>query len=403
MKSFILGFVLVLAAIMSPAQQLTNAPAVDTNSLTANQVPVSQASDDVIKKLSDLVHDGKYAEAQQLAAGLLLAYPDDQRLIKAKTLLDKLIAASNISQPTNSVAQPAASGASEQLTGMDKVDYDSLIELGREAQQTTDLDQQKILLQQFIDKSQAFLKKYPDEILLWQVLAASALSLGDPLAGYEAGQHLLAADGANSSDANQQQLLSKLNLKDWLDKDRVIVTGHNFEIQFSEWYQAILSSRAKAELIDGQSVNVQGHVLTKQETQNGATLRQPTIILSRLIFQHLLQEKSNAADLVSAKKDAEDAMAASKALWLKKHGAEADFEKYPKSFGMTMDEYRSFVIQSLTPFETEKRLKLKLGDSTVINKLFNVGGVKITDPDLKRMLDTPQSDDAQNPQGQPRP
>jgi hypothetical protein len=30
-----------------------------------------------MKKLSDLVHAGKYTEAQQLTAALLLAFPDD--------------------------------------------------------------------------------------------------------------------------------------------------------------------------------------------------------------------------------------------------------------------------------------------------------------------------------------
>jgi hypothetical protein len=218
MKSFILGFILILAAVLSPAQQLTNAPSVDTNTVAANPTPAGQAPDDVVKKLSSLVHDGKYAEAQQLASGLLLAYPDDQRLLKAKMLLDKLIATSNSSQPTNSVAQPAASGTSEQLTGMDKVEYNSLIEMAKEAQQNTDLDQQKASLKQFMDESGTFLQKYPDQMLLWQIRAASALILDDPDAGYEAGQKLLGAGAADSNDPKLQQLLAKLKVNGWLDK-----------------------------------------------------------------------------------------------------------------------------------------------------------------------------------------
>lgn len=53
-----------------------------------------QASDDMTKKITELVHAGKYAEAQQLTTGLRVAYPDDQRLIKAKGLIEKLLAAS---------------------------------------------------------------------------------------------------------------------------------------------------------------------------------------------------------------------------------------------------------------------------------------------------------------------
>jgi hypothetical protein len=213
-------YALICFSLLTPSLfGQTNAPA-DTNSIAANPVPVSQASDDVIKKLSSLVHDGKYAEAQQLASGLLLAYPDDQRLIKAKTLLDKLIATSNGSQPTNTIAQPAASGTSDQLTGMEKVEYNSLIELGREAQQTTDLDQQKILLHRFMDESKPFLEKHPNDLLLWQLRAASALSLDDMLAGYEAGQKLLTS-GMADNDPTMQRLLSQLNLKGWLDKQKV--------------------------------------------------------------------------------------------------------------------------------------------------------------------------------------
>src|SRR6267378_7614089 len=115
---------LFFAPIVLPplhAQTTASIPA-DTNATAAKPTPTGQAPDDVMKKLSDLVHAGKYAEAQQLTAGLLLAYPDDRRLIKGKTLLDKLIAAQsanaassvtrpanevpNESQPANSVAQP---------------------------------------------------------------------------------------------------------------------------------------------------------------------------------------------------------------------------------------------------------------------------------------------------------
>src|SRR6267378_27949 len=139
LRFFALGLFLV-PIFFTPlhAQMVTNAPIADTNSVAASPSPTNQAPDDVAKKLSGLVHDGKYAEAQQLAAGLLLAYSDDQRLIKGKALLDKLLATSNSSQPTNIVTHPAASGTSEQLTGMDKVDYNALLQRARDAQQTTD-------------------------------------------------------------------------------------------------------------------------------------------------------------------------------------------------------------------------------------------------------------------------
>src|ERR1035437_4756152 len=88
----------------------------------------------------------------------------------------------------------------------------------KEAQQSPNPDQQNALLKQFMDRSSPFLKKRPNELLLWKIRAASALSLDDPNAGYEAGQKLLAA---NSNDPNLQQLPAKLKLKGWLDKQTV--------------------------------------------------------------------------------------------------------------------------------------------------------------------------------------
>jgi hypothetical protein len=213
---------LICLSLLTPSLFGQTNTAADTNSVAASPVPVSQASDDVVKKLSNLVHDGKYAEAQQLASGLLLAYPGDQRLLKAKTLLDKLIAASNSSQPTNSVDQHAASGTSKQLAGMDKVDYNALIQRAREAQQTTDLDQQKILLKQFMDDSSQFLQKHPDQMLLWQFRAVSAIILDNMTDGYDAGQKLLAGGAVDSNDPNLQQLLAQLKNKGWLDKEKMV-------------------------------------------------------------------------------------------------------------------------------------------------------------------------------------
>jgi len=156
---------------------------------------------------------------------LLLAYPDDQRLIKAKTLLDKLPAAASSGNAAAAGTPPASNATSaqptandEKLTGMDKVDYNALIELARQAQQTTDLSQQRASLKQFMDQSALFLQKHPEQMVLWQLRAASAIGLNEPMEGYEAGQKLLEAGGADSNDPNLQQLLGQLKNKGWLDK-----------------------------------------------------------------------------------------------------------------------------------------------------------------------------------------
>jgi len=226
---FCLRFVLTLSILLPlHAQTTANAPP-DNKPTAANPAPAGQAPDEVMKKLSDLVHAGKYTEAQQLIAGLLLAYPDDRRLIKAKALLDKSLATAGPkavtpggNSPMDNVVstQPTASTKGEPLAGMDNVDYNALIELARQAQQTTDLEQQNASLRQFMTDSGLFLQKHPNEMLLWQLRVASAISLNDPMAAYEAGQKLIAAGAADSSDTNLQRLLAQLKNKGWLDKQR---------------------------------------------------------------------------------------------------------------------------------------------------------------------------------------
>jgi hypothetical protein len=226
-KPVALGWLLTLMIFPAlRAQTATEAPA-DSNATAAKAAPSAQAPADATKKITELVHAGKYAEAQQLTTGLLILFPNDQRLIKAKALIEKLLspagpanAAPSSNQPINTVApaQPVLNTSAESLTGMEKVDYSALIVLARQAQQTTDLPEQTKLLQQFMDQSALFLQKHPSEMLLWQLRAASAISLNDPIAGYEAGQKLLATGAADSNDQNLEQLLGQLKNKGWLDK-----------------------------------------------------------------------------------------------------------------------------------------------------------------------------------------
>jgi hypothetical protein len=210
---------LLLALIISaPLHARTGATSsADAKASSANPAPSGQAPEEATRKITELVHGGKYAEAQQLTTGLLLAYPYDQRLIKAKALIENLLAPAGSANATPASSHPAAN-TNVQLSGMDKIDYSALIVMAREAQQTIDLAEQQKLLQQFIDQSSAFLRKHPDQMLLWQLRAASAISLNEPLVGFEAGQKLLAMGAADSDDPSLQQLLGQLKNKGWLDK-----------------------------------------------------------------------------------------------------------------------------------------------------------------------------------------
>jgi len=214
------------------AQLQTDAPApsnnetipdttVETPSESAvNPAPEGQAPDEMTRKITGLVHAGKYVEAQQLTNGLLIAYPNDQRLIKAKALIENLLASAGSTAPTPDNSQLDARSmrpAAAPLSGMDKVDYDALILLGRQAQQTTDLSEQTKLMGQFMGQSTAFLQKHPEQILLWQLRAAIAMVANLPVAGYEAGHRLLAAGVGDSSDRNSLRLLAELKNKGFMD------------------------------------------------------------------------------------------------------------------------------------------------------------------------------------------
>ena len=233
-RSLILGFVLISIFLSPLHAQVANTAPVDPNSALATSTP-TQAPDDATKKLTELVHAGKYTEAQQLTTGLLVAYPNDQRLIKAKALIEKLLSPAASASATPGNNQLAANPNAEQLTGMDKVDYNALIQLARQAQQNADPAEQRKLLQQFMGQSNAFLQKHPDQILLWQLRAASAISLNDPMAGYKAGQKLIAAGAADSNDPNLEQLLAQLKNQGWLDKQEAEKAAKQAQYEQYDW------------------------------------------------------------------------------------------------------------------------------------------------------------------------
>lgn len=216
-NSFFLELLLVWFCLAPVhAQTATDAPVRNSTSVAA------QAPEEMTKKITDLVDAGKYAEAQQLATGLLVAYPDDQRLIKTKALLEKLLATPSTPKATSENQQGQwAANPSTDLAGEDKLDYNALIELARQSQQSSDLDEQRKLLKQFMEQSAEFLKRHPEQMLLWQLRTAAAIGMAEPMEGFEAGQKLLAAGAMDSNDPALQQLLAKLKLMGWMDKEKV--------------------------------------------------------------------------------------------------------------------------------------------------------------------------------------
>lgn len=272
LKVFFLGLSLVLMFLPLHAQTAKASAASPTS---ASPAPEGQAPNDATKKLTELVHAGKYAEAQQLTAGLLIAYPNDQRLVKAKAVIEKMLATPSQATPSSSQqVQSAANPNPMQLTGMDKVEYNTLLELARQAQEQADPEQQRVSLGQFMARSSEFLQKHPDQMLLWQLRAAAAISLNDAIGGYEAGQHLIASGAADSTDPNLQRLLARLNGRGWLDKQKA-EDDSKYGGVLGTWKVACSADGTdhdwnKEVFVKTDSGNIEGYFMFKGDDHNGS-------------------------------------------------------------------------------------------------------------------------------------
>ncbi len=216
--------ILRTAALLIAVAGMTVALNAQTPTTPAASGPPSAAKaektpPELTKRLTELLQAGKIADARLFVEGLMVVYPNDERLTKAATMMDNI--GSPAPEDAKSAPSPAAPTGEASLTGMENVEYNSLIELAKEAQQTNDTANQRKLLRQFMDDSSKFLGKRPEMMLLWQLRAVSALSLDEPRAGYEAGQKLLAAGAAESRDEKIQALMIQLRSKGWLDRSEV--------------------------------------------------------------------------------------------------------------------------------------------------------------------------------------
>ena len=220
----VVGAALLPAALFGSPQSLApigSSPAQAATPQTTNgQTPQNAelAPDDVTRKISELVHAGKYAEAQQLTTGLLAVYPGDQRLVKTNDLLGKLMAKSGSAKPDSA---QSADRQPPPLSGMDRVEFNSLIELARQAQTSTDLTEQTQLMEDFLVKSDPFVHAHPDQLAIWQLRVAVSISLNQPVIGNQAGRKMLDLGAADSGDPAAQEVLARLKLMGWLDDDKV--------------------------------------------------------------------------------------------------------------------------------------------------------------------------------------
>lgn len=185
-----------------------------------------QVADTDWKQIESFVQQNKSGEAVAKIDELLETNPNDQKL---KETREKLAATSS---PKAAVAP---------LSEDDRLEFDTLLDIAREAQASSTPEEQTKLLSEFLVKSKAFVAAHPEQTRIWLLRAVSALALDRPQDGWEAGQHLISAGMKNTDDPQTRQILAKLNRKGWLITDRKGI----------EEAQAALDRKSQSDLLAG--------------------------------------------------------------------------------------------------------------------------------------------------------
>ena len=136
-----------------------------------------------------------------------LAPPDKQDKVQkiAKLLATEPPAAAETT--ATAVATPAGP---PQLTGAARRQLDALTLIIEEADKATLDTERKKLLQEFLDKSEPFVRDRPDMLPVWTLRAIAALELNKAKPAWEAGQQMIKLGAEDSDDARTRKVMATL-------------------------------------------------------------------------------------------------------------------------------------------------------------------------------------------------
>ena len=167
--------------------------------------------------------DPKRYEAPATAALILHAA---KKPVEAKAALDEAIklAPPDKQDKVQKIAkllatEPTAADDPPPLTGAARRQLDALRLIIEEADHATLDTERKKLLQEFLAKSEPFVKENPDRISVWALRAVAAVELDEPKIGWEAGRKMLKAGAENSDDPKTRKVLASLERRGWLGEE----------------------------------------------------------------------------------------------------------------------------------------------------------------------------------------
>jgi hypothetical protein len=116
---------------------------------------------------------------------------------------------------------------SSQLTEANRRAFDVLALILEDADYATSAGKRDAYLQEFLNRSQDFVRGQPDSLQIWILRAVAALELNQPIAGREAAQRLIELKADNLDDRKIRRVLAMLDRKGWLtplDRKRPVLS-----------------------------------------------------------------------------------------------------------------------------------------------------------------------------------
>ena len=117
----------------------------------------------------------------------------------------------------NTVALPIPEASKPE--GESRRAFDFLMRMMEEAKKAGTETERKRLTTEFLEKSEPYLKKDPDQLPLWILRATASLELNRARSGWEAGQQLIRLSSQETEDTNVRKVMTLLEQQGWLRKD----------------------------------------------------------------------------------------------------------------------------------------------------------------------------------------
>ncbi len=244
---------LIMLGVAVIALGQAHSPARETKQTTQPAASAAaQSFDDQLVQANVLFKQGKLDEA--LAAAQAAQKLDAKRFeapataalilhtakkpTEAKAALDEAakLAPADKQEKVQSIAKvlsaetaPTTSGNPPALTGAARRQFDTLALIIEEADKaTTDSDRKK-LLQEFLEKSEPFLKANPKMLPMWTLRAVASLELNQENEATQAGAELTRLGAENSDDPKLRKVMAMLDRKGWLKTPQQITEANAAE------------------------------------------------------------------------------------------------------------------------------------------------------------------------------